>query len=73
MIGAAVQQSRLDPKQSSRRATLPWLASQDPGMDSDLEASDDSAEPGRRGEEDKELDREWNARKQNFWNVSMVL
>jgi hypothetical protein len=38
-------------------------------MDSDLEGSDGSAEHGRMHEEDRELDREWQARKQTFWNV----
>ena len=38
-------------------------------MDSDLEGSDGSAQHGRMHEEDGELDREWQARKQTFWNV----
>ncbi len=38
-------------------------------MDSDLEASDGSPQHLLR-EENKELDREWTARKQSFWNVS---
>jgi hypothetical protein len=38
-------------------------------MDSDLEGSDGSAQHNRMHEEDGELDREWQARKQTFWNV----
>ena len=42
-------------------------------MDSDLEGSDGSAEHGRMHEEDRELDREWQARKQTFWNVRTII
>ena len=38
-------------------------------MDSDLEGGDGSAQHGRMHEEHGELDREWQARKQTFWNV----